>query len=282
MSSWLPFALSAMFLSGVADLLFRRAAVREIRPASFAALQTLFFGPTALAIALVTGSLYWTPALAFGVAIGLIAPFATYAFLRSLQSPTAASTVNTPIYRLGIVVTALLAVIVLREQMTSSRASGLLFAVTGILLLSSSSMKALRWRQTGIGWAVLGMTIVGTINFLYKLGALFGGSPPLLILVQSCTMVVISFAWARWADGGFRPSRAVWTYAPLCGVVNSSARMLLVWGLRSGDATAVVTVYGLGFVVTVVLAVVILGESLSGRKVVGLLFAFLAIWHLNR
>lgn len=59
-------------------------------------------------------------------------------------------------------------------------------------------------------------------------------------------------------------------------------RMLLVWGLRSGDATAVVTVYGLGFVVTFVLAVVIFHESLSGGKVFGLFLTILAILSLNR
>ncbi|HEU5322976.1 MAG TPA: EamA family transporter [Methylomirabilota bacterium] len=279
---WLLLSLTSMALVGAADLLLRRATLRGVRPASFMVLQSWFFGSTALAWALATGSLRWSGGVLFGPLAGVLAFVATYAFLRSLQAPGAQVSVNAALYRLNLAVTAVLAVVVLGEAVTPAKVGGLLFAVAAVLLLTDGSA----WRPTasagGVGWASLAMAAFGLVFFLYKVGVGFGAPPPLLIFGQFCALTTISLGYAIWREGGLRFTPTIWAHAPACGVLNSSGRVLLAWALVSGDASAAVPVSQMSFVFTFLLAAPLFGEPVTPRKLGGLLAAVLAVLAFSR
>jgi len=267
----------SMALVGTADLLLRRATLRGIRPASFMVLQSWFFGPTALAWAMATGSVRWSRGILLGPVAGVLAFVATYAFLRSLQAPGAQVSVNAAIYRLNLAVTALLAIVVLGEAVTAAKVAGLLLAVAAVLLLSETRARLATVSAAGVGWACLAMVAFGLVLFLYKVGVIFGAPPPLLIFGQFCALTTIAFCYATWREGGVRFTRTIWTHAPACGVLNSSGRVLLAWALTSGEASAAVPVSQMSFVFTFLLAAPLFGEPVTRRKLSGLVAAILAI-----
>ncbi|HEY7678063.1 MAG TPA: EamA family transporter, partial [Candidatus Methylomirabilis sp.] len=149
MPAWLLLSLASMVLVGTADLLFRRATLRRFAPASFMVLQSWFFGPTALAFAAATGSFRWSPAILWGPVAGALAFVSTYSFLRSLQAPGGQVSVNAPIYRLNLMVTAILAIVILGEKITWSKVLGLLLAAASVFLLSEATPGRLRARPGG-------------------------------------------------------------------------------------------------------------------------------------
>ncbi len=275
--AWLLLSLMSMALVGTADLLLRRATLRGVTPASFMVLQSWFFGPTALAWAVATGSLRWSRGLLLGPVAGVLAFVATYAFLRSLQAPRGQVSVNAAIYRLNLAVTALLAIVFLGESVTVAKVTGLVLAVAAVLLLTETSTRRAAVSAGGIGWAALAMVAFGLVLLLYKIGVAVGAPPPLLIFGQFCALTTIAFCYATWREGGVRFTRAIWTHAPACGVLNSSGRVLLAWALTSGEASAAVPVSQMSFVVTFLLAAPLFGEVITGRKLGGLVAAILAV-----
>jgi transporter family protein len=280
--AWLALSLTSMALVGTADLVVRRATLRGVPTASFMVLQSWFFGPTALAWALATGSVRWSPGILLGPLAGVLAFVATYSFLNSLQAPQAQVGVNAAIYRLNLAVTAVLAIVLLGETVTTSKMAGLALAVTAVLLLSDASAWRAAVTAGGVGWACLAMVAFGLVLLVYKIGVALGAPPPLLIFGQFCSLTVIAFANARWREGGLRLGRTVWIHAPVCGVLNSSGRVLLAWALTSGEASAAVPVSQMSFVFTFLLATPLFGEPLTPRKLAGLLAAVLAVVAFSR
>lgn len=266
-----------MVLVGTADLLFRRATLSGFRPASFMVLHSWFFGPTALAWAAATGSLQWKPASLWGLGAGALTFLSSYSFLRSLQAQGGQVSVNAPIYRLNLVVTAVLAIALLGERITWAKAAGLALAASAVLLLSDISPRKLGARPGGLGWALLAMTAFGFVHLVYKISVLFGAPPPLLIFGQFCSFTIIALCYATWAEGGLRLTRAIWLHAPICGILNSSGRILLAWALQSGEASIAVPISQMSFVFTFLLAAPLFREPVSGRKVAGLVAAVLAV-----
>ena len=275
--AWLLLSLASMVLVGTADLLVRRATLRAFAPASFMVLQSWFFGTTALAWAAATGSFRWSRAILWGPVAGVLAFVASYAFIRSLQAPGGQVSVNAPIYRLNLVVTAVLAIAFLGEKITRPKLLGLLLAVGAVVLLSDTSPRRLRVRPGGLGWAFLAMAAFGLLLFVYKIGVMFGAPPPLLIFGQFCALTTISFCYALRVEGGLRLTHTIWANAPFCGILNSSGRILLAWALRSGEASTAVPISQMGFVFTFLLAAPLFGEPVTRRKAAGLLAAILAV-----
>ncbi len=106
-------------------------------------IHSLFFGPTAVAWAIATGNLEWNPASFWGLVTGALTFVSSYSFLRSLQAPGGQVSVNAPIYRLNLVVTAILAITFLGESITWTKVVGLMLAVTAVLMLSETSLRSL-------------------------------------------------------------------------------------------------------------------------------------------
>ena len=277
MPAWLLLSLASMVLVGTADLLFRRATLSRFTPASFMVLHSWFFGPTALAWAAATGSLKWNPASLWGLVAGVLTFVSSYSFLRSLQAPGGQVSVNAPIYRLNLVITAILAIAFLGEKVTSAKAAGLLLAAGAVLLLSEISPRRLGARPRGLGWALLAMAAFGLVHLVYKIAVMLGALPSLLIFGQFCSFTVIALCYATWAEGGLRLTRAIWVHAPICGILNSSGRILLAWALQSGEASIAVPISQMSFVFTFLLAAPLFREPVTGRKAAGLLAAVLAV-----
>lgn len=266
-----------MVLVGTADLLFRRATLSRFTPASFMVLHSWFFGPTALAWAAATGSLKWNPASLWGLVAGTLTFVSSYSFLRSLQASGSQVSVNASIYRLNLVVTAILAIAFLGEKVTSAKAAGLLLVAGAVLLLSEISPRRLGALPGGLGWALLAMAAFGLVPFVYKIAVMLGALPSLLIFGQFCALTIIALCYATWVEGGLRLTRAIWVHAPVCGILNSSGRILLAWALQSGEASIAVPISQMSFVFTFLLAVPLFREPVTVRKAAGLLAAVLAV-----
>ncbi len=266
-----------MVLVGTADLLFRRATLSRFPTASFMVIHSLFFGPTAAAWAVATGNLEWNPASLWGLVTGALTFVSSYSFLRSLQAPGGQVSVNAPIYRLNLVVTAILAITFLGESIIWTKMLGLLLATTAVLMLSETSLRSLGSRPGGVVWALVAMAAIGLVHLLYKIAVMLGAPPPLLIFGQFCSFMVIALCYSIWVEGGLRLTRTIWTHAPICGILNASGRIVLAWALQSGEASAAVPISQMSFVFTFILAVPLFGEPLSGRKAAGLLAAVLAV-----
>jgi transporter family protein len=130
-------AVLAMFTIGTKGFLYKVGVSEGAPPATFALVQSLAFLPMAVAYTYATDRGLSVDRLTWSHAPwnGVLTAFASVLLLLALVGGDASTAV--PISQLCFVVTAVLAVIVFRERLTTLKAVGIVSAVVAVLVLSS-------------------------------------------------------------------------------------------------------------------------------------------------
>src|SRR6266853_2041505 len=123
---------------------------------------------------------------------------------------------------------------------------------------------------------------VGIASFTYKLGLRDGATPISLVAAQGAVAVTLSTAFSAYVDHRIRPSRAAWRHAPVAAALLVVAFTFLAKGLEGGEASVVVPIAQMGFVVTALLGFFFLREPVTARKCAGLAAALAALASLAR
>ncbi len=268
------YALGAMLCYGLADLVYKRAAMAGIKPHHFLMVQAWLFAPAMVAFALATGTLHVVPAAAWGAAAGACVFVGLYNFTRSLRD--GAVSVNAPIFRLSFTITAALAVIVLGEPLGALKIAGLVLALLATWLLLGGSGTAGVTRSS-LMRVLLATFSFGIANFCYKLGVMHGATPATMVVSQAAVFFPLATVFGYLAEGRFDPPRATWRYAAPAALLLAFAFMLMATSLVSGQASVLVPVAQMGFVITAAVGILWLGEPSSARRIAGLATAVAAL-----
>lgn len=279
MSIGIEYALGAMLLYGVADFVYKRGAAAGAQPHQFLMVQTWFFSSFALAYGIVSGALAFNAGALWGAAAGVLVVIGYYNFAWSLRH--GAVSTNATIFRLSFAVTVALAVLLLDEPLTAPKLYGLALVVVAVwlLLAAPAASDGLHHRESRSSFMrVLVATIaVGIASFTYKLGLRAGATPITLVVAQAGVAVALSTALAASIDRGIRPSRLAWKHAPVAAALLVFAFTFLAKGLEGGEASVVVPIAQMGFVVTALLGFIFMGEPFTARKGAGLIAALAAL-----
>ena len=284
MSESIAYALGALLLYGLADFVYKRGAAAGAQAHQFLMVQTWFFSSLALLYGLASGTLAFGTGALWGAVAGVLVTVGYYNFAWSLRHGSVST--NATIFRLSFAVTAVLAVLILREPVTAAKIAGLALALLAVWLLLASpgagSRRADPESQASLLRVLIATTAVGVASFTYKLGLLAGAVPISLVVTQGAVAVTLSTAFAARLDGGIRPSRAALRHAPIAAVLLVVAFIFLAKGLQGGEASVIVPIAQMGFVVTALLGFLLLREPFTLRKGAGLLAALAALASLAR
>jgi drug/metabolite transporter (DMT)-like permease len=278
MSPGIQYALGAMLLFGVGDLIYKRGAAAGALPHQFLMVQSWVFLPTVTAYGLLTGSLHFVAGTLWGLVVGVFVLTGFYNFAHSLGSGRVS--VNAPVFRLSFVITAALAVALLGEPLTAFKIAGISLALVAVWLLlgaPAAGDAARRESRSSLVRVLIATAAVGIGNYVYKYGLRAGATPASLIVAQAGVVVSCSTALTRIIDGRIRPSRAALRNAPLAGVAIALAFCLMVESLARGEASVMVPVAQMGFVATSLIGFLFLREPFSVRKAAGLAAALAAL-----
>jgi uncharacterized membrane protein len=265
-----------MLCYGVCDFIYKRSAQVGVPAHYLIMLQARFFCPLVLLYAALTHSLVIELAALWGGVAGLFIFIAFYNFLRSLT--TGAVSINAPIFRMNFVVTVVLAVLFLGEPLGPSKLSGLALSLAATWLLSGTGMlSSPEVSRRSLFQVLLATLALGAANFFHKLG-LEAGVPPATmvsahaIVFTACAML---FGWinARTA----RPQIRAWIYAVPAALALLAAFLFFLNALNRGEASVVVPIAQMGFIPAAALGVVVLKETLTSRKIIGLVVAVAAL-----
>lgn len=258
------FALLSLVLLGVSDFLYRwgqRAQVLHGGP--FMLVQNLAYLPTAFALTYVRDELFWTPELALGLVNGVLAFVGFLFVLMALRRGEAV--VLAPIVRLNFAVTGLLTVLLLGERIDLTKGSALALAAAAILA-GGSGLRSVGRDRHPFWLALSAMGMFGLIGLFYKFAINHGAPPAGMVLFQSIGVFCIAVPFAIHQRKPL-PRRGVALWVPIaCGVLTSGSYVALAVAMLHGDAVVVAPITQLSFVLTGVLAVLILRERLTARK----------------
>jgi drug/metabolite transporter (DMT)-like permease len=271
---WL--ALGAMIFYGLADWVYKRAAANAVQAHHFLPLQAFFFAPGIFVYGLATGTLVLGTAFAWGMSAGVLVFIALYNFARSLAS--GAVSIVAPVFRLSFCITAALAVWLLDEPLTRWKLAGLAAALAAVwLLLAGGATPAPRATTTSVVRVLVATVAMGMVSFVYKLAALAGGSPATVLTGQASVFLPLATLFAVARDRGFHPPPGGWRYGATTAVLLLFGLVMLLAALARGEASVLVPVAQLSFVVTASLGFIILREPVTLRKGLGLAFAVAAL-----
>jgi drug/metabolite transporter (DMT)-like permease len=281
MAEGVELALGAMLFYGLADWVYKRAASSGVQAHHFLALQAFFFAPGIFLYGLTTGTLVVGVAFAWGMTAGVLVFVALYNFARSLAS--GAVSIVAPVFRLSFAITAALAVWLLDEPLTSWKLAGLAASLAAVwLLLAGGPMLAPRVTASSVLRVLVATAAMGIVSLIYKLGAIAGGSPATVLTGQASVFFPLATLFAVARDRGFHPPPGAWRYGATAAVLLLFGLVMLLAGLSRGEASVLVPVAQLSFVVTAGLGFVFLRETLTLRKGFGLAFAIAALLCLAR
>jgi uncharacterized membrane protein len=275
----IQYALGALLLYGVADFVYKRGAAAGAEPHHFMMVQTWFFTPCALLYGLISGTLTFNAAALWGAPAGVLAIVGYYNFARSLRSGSVST--NATIFRLSFAVTVALAILFLGEPLSAPKLAGLVLVVLAVwLLVGAQSGRSGGGRDesgSSLVRVLFATVVVGILSFTYKLGMRAGATPVGLVVTQGLFAISVATGFAVYVDRGIRPSRAAWKYAPMAAVLLVMAFIFLAKGLKTGEASVVVPIAQMGFVVSALLGFLFLREPFTVRKGAGLALALASL-----
>ena len=271
-------ALGAMVLLGLVDLVYKRGAAAGVQAHHFIMLQGWFFMPAIILYGLATGTFAPAPYMLWGMAAGLFVFVALYHFARALKEGSVS--VIAPIFRLSFTVTTALAVLLLGEPLNAWKLTGLLAALAAVWLLlaaDAGTARAGAAARAPLVRALVAMAAMGVANFLYKVGAAAGGAPAVFIAGQALVFMPLATAFAYKVEGRIRPPALGWRYGATTATLFLVALIMLFESLARGDASVLVPITQMGFVVTATAGVLFMREPLTLRKAAGLACAVAAL-----
>lgn len=276
MTPGLGFALGAMLCFGVGDLIYKRAAAAGIEASQFIMLQAWVFCPGVTLYAWLSGTLDPHPSALWGSLAGLFTLVAFTNFAHSLRG--GAISANAPIFRLNFALTAALAILLLGETLTITKAVALAGAIGAVwlLLVEPDAERGLP------SWASLSRVLIATVamgcaNLFYKIGLQQGALPETMVAAQAWAFSSTAMLFVLWRDRRLRLTLPAWRFSTPAALTLVVAFVLLLHGLARGPASVLVPVAQMGFIFTALVGAVMFREALHPRKLAGLLVAAIAL-----
>lgn len=128
------------------------------------------------------------------------------------------------------------------------------------------------------GFALAAMVFFGLGDFVYRRAARAGVAPHHFLMGQACLFCPTVVLYAAATGTLTLAGPALW--GNLAGLFLFAGFLLFARSLRTGAVSVNAPIFRLGFVVTVGLAVAVLGEPLGAAKAAGLALALGAVWLL--
>ena len=280
-SAWLIYTFVAIVLWGVWGIM-NKFADQNLRPASTQVLSTIGVVATSLLFLLSPrvkqGSNFLAGSLA-AIGVGLTASVGNLTQLLALRNGGDVSIVF-PLTGLFPLVTIFLAMLLLRERMNWIQGVGIVIALVAIYLFnapadgaatSGSESLVSKW----MAYAIVSLVLFGVAAVLQKVATRYIStelSTVLFALAFIPVAIVLSIIYPiEWHTTG-----KAWGIAILFGALIGIGGLALFAAYRDGKASIVTALYSLYPAITVLLAVPIFHEKITGRTWVAIAAALVA------
>src|SRR5437868_5785582 len=274
MNQAIVYALVAMVCYGVTDFIYKQAATAGIRADHFLMAQGWLFWPLVIVYAVATNTLVLNPAALWGSLAGAFVFIGLYFFIRSLAAGSVST--NASIFRLNFIVTVLLVVVWLGEPLTPSKIAGLALALIATWLLlgdGASADRAPDASRHSLWLVALATLAFGTSNFFHTMGLRHGALPETLAVAQAALFTPLATVVVYVVDRKLRPPPVTFKYSAPAAIVLLGATISLLRSVAGGQASVLVPIAQMGFVVAALLGIFVLRERVTIRKVTGLVTA---------
>lgn len=272
-------AIMAMVCYGLSDFIYKRAAAAGIRADHFLMAQGWFFCPLVILYALATHTLVLDPATLWGSLAGAFIFIGFYYFISSLV--TGSISTNASIFRMNFIVTVFLVVALLGEPLTPGKIAGLALALLATWLLVGGGADAGHTPREARRHALVQVAIAtlafGASNFFHTVGLRHGAVPETLAVAQAALFMPLATVVVYFTDRKLQAPPVTFKYSAAAAIVLLGATIFLLRGVAVGEASVLVPIAQMGFIIAALLGIFILRERVTMRKAMGLASALAAL-----
>ena len=273
------YAFAAMVCYGVSDFIYKQAAAAGIRADHFLMAQAWCFCPLVILYALATHTLVPDPAALWGSLAGAFIFIGFYYFIRSLAAGSVST--NASIFRLNFIVSACLVIALLGEPLTPGKVVGLALALLATWLLVGAGADADRAhddaRRRSLAQVLVATLAFGASNFFHTVGLRHGAVPETLAVAQAVLFMPLATLVVYFADRKLLPLPVTFKYPAAAAIALFGATIFLLHGVAGGQASVLVPIAQMGFIVAALLGIFVLRERITVRKAIGLAAALAAL-----
>jgi drug/metabolite transporter (DMT)-like permease len=264
-------SLFALLTQGLADFSLKQGVALRGNPFSVMSVTCPAFILTSALSGVLLGALHFSgPTLQFGLLTGILSFVSMNLFVISLQGGEAS--VNTMLFRLNFIVTSLLSIYFLHESAGWAKWLGLGLAVGAVYTVALRGGPTRTQSPKSTLLVIAALVIYGVNAYVFKVASINGVKAPGLAVVTSSIFWFLSFLVHALPWSGFRIqlSSVVIRFGSLAGFLQALAINSIIWALTLGaEASVVIPILQLSFVLTSALAVLTLHEAVNGRKILG-------------
>jgi len=283
MSTAVSFALLSLCFAGLNDVVFKRYSAKERSRGTLVFGIGLVWLLLQLLTLLGNGGMprFDSSTLLFGASAGAVLAVSNILLIESLTHIEVS--LGSMIYRLNTVAVALLAVLLLGEAATPTKAAGIGIAVLAVVLMvqRSPAVAGADSRCVFVWIAILASLLRAIYGVLSKAGLNRGADAETMLLLGATCWLLGGFLYARLREGRFRLTGKKAAYALFSGVLVFLIVNFLIAAVARGEASVVIPIANLSFVAAMLISVLLGMEPLSVRKIVAVACAVTAIQLLS-
>ena len=277
------FATLSMFFAGLNDVVFKRYSAKERS-------RGMYVLGIGLVWTILQSATFWfkdTPfildknTLLFGLSAGVFLTLSNLLLIESLTHINVS--LGSTIYRLNTIGVILLSVVFLGETVGTFKVAGILMGLCGVFLLYQKAPPD-RENRTFILFfsvAIIASIFRATYGVITKGAILQQADPEMMLLIISSCWIVGGGLYAIGRERRFRFTRKKMVYSILSGLLVYLIVNCLMSAVKIGEASIVIPIANMSFVVALALSVGLRMETLTLRKIGAIIYAALSILLLS-
>jgi drug/metabolite transporter (DMT)-like permease len=280
LSAAVAFALLSLACAGLTDVVFKRySQVDRSR-----GLYVLGMGITwtiiqsAILLAAGHGLRLDAQTLWFGLAAGLLVAVSNTLLIESFTHIDVG--LGSTIYRLNTIAVVMMAVFLLDEPLTGIKFTGILLGVGAVILLFERNHEHADARNTFLlffGLVVLASLLRACFGILSKVAVLRGVDLKAMLFVNAPVWIAVGAIYAWWRREEIHVTGSTLKYAATSGALICGVANFLMLAVERGQASVVVPIANMSFLVALLLSAGLGMERLGPRKLVAVALAIAAI-----
>lgn len=272
------FALASLFCGAANDLIFKLYARKQRPVGSYLALIGLIWAGVFTALA-APHTFFHTNEMTLrsGLISGLFSALANILLIEAMARCEVG--ICSTIYRLNLVPAVILAFWFLGETLSLSKLLGIGSAIGAVLLFfRSSGHPALPYHVRGLWLVMIASLLRAGMGIAYKWGLSSGANPYQLLSINGVVWLISGLFYYWMVERNkVKLTHKTWGYGLSSGALVCGIVLFMILALQRGDASTVLPITQLSFVVTALLGAFLFRELFTGKKVMGLALAVLCV-----
>jgi drug/metabolite transporter (DMT)-like permease len=279
MSAGVGYALLSLLAAGILDVVYARYSGKRVVSGAylFGIGGVVIAGQSAILAATRAPVVFDAYAAGFGVFAGAVVMLANALLIESLSRINVS--LGSTIYRLNTIAVVGFAVLFLGEALTAPKLAGVVLGVAAAILLYQHGGRGgdNRLLVAATWLAVVASLLRAAFGILSKIGVVTGTDPFLFMLYVGVGWTIAALLYGLARRQPAVPLGSVLPYALVSGTLVCLVVTFLLLGLRTGEASIVIPIANMSFVVALLTSAAFGMERLTARKVLAVATAAVAI-----